>query len=378
MINVREKFLQLTNNRTPKGLEESVIKLITEFTLQKDEFDNYYYIIKKSDGTFSNTMFSAHLDTIDRGPSSYSVGHYDNELKKWIYPEKNEEEKEKDKEKLIKHVFDGDFVKTDGNTNLGADDKAGVTIMINLMSEGVPGLYYFFMGEESGCVGSSSLSRVYKSKVESGVLPQVNKCIAFDRRGYDSIITEQMSSECCSDVFAKDLAAKLNEYGFWFKPDPTGIYTDSAEFTDVISECTNLSVGYFSEHTTSEKQDLEFLELFAITLTKIDWEKLQVFRDTSKIIYKGKKSATYNRGGANWDWDDDYSEFWYGNTNHNFNNFNTSTKNNNTYVDRGKGDLDKLNNTINDDAEFDKWYLEQKNKGWKIDDTLKNNENIVD
>ncbi len=372
MINVREKFLQLTNNRTPKGLEESVVKLITEFTLEKDEFGNYYYIIKKPDGTFSNTMFSAHLDTIDRGPTSYTSGHYDSELKKWIYPEKTEEEKEKDKEKLIKHLFDGDFVKTDGNTNLGADDKAGVTIMINLMSEGVPGLYYFFMGEESGCVGSSSLSRVYKNKVESGALPQVNKCIAFDRRGYDSVITEQMSSECCSDVFAKDLAAKLNEYGFWFKPDPTGVYTDSAEFVDVISECTNLSVGYFSEHTTSEKQDLEFLELFAITLTKIDWENLLVSRDASKITYKGKKSTTYNnRYGADWDWGDDYGEYWYGNRN--FNNTNTNTNTSNTFYNKIV-----TNNVINtDDAEFDRWYLEQKNKGWKVDDTL-NNENIVD
>jgi len=55
--------------------------------------------------------------------------------------------------------------------------------------------------------------------------------------------------------------------------DDGGVYTDSAEFVDIIEECTNLSVGYFSEHTTSEKQDIDFLELldktkkFAISFT---------------------------------------------------------------------------------------------------------------
>ena len=52
----------------------------------------------------------------------------------------------------IKHVFDGDFIKTDGETNLGADDKAGVAIMMNLISEN-PHFIIF----ESGCIGSSSL-----------------------------------------------------------------------------------------------------------------------------------------------------------------------------------------------------------------------------
>ena len=224
MINIRDTFLKLTSNRTPKGLEVNAITLLPEFKFEKDEFDNYYYIIKKSDGTFSDTMFTCHLDTIDRGPSDWDNKKWDKDNSKWIYIDENKVE---DTTKSIKHVFDGDFVKTDGKTNLGVDDKAGVTIMVNLMSEGVPGLYYFFMGEESGCVGSSSLSRVYETKVTEGKLPKMNRCIAFDRRGYDSVITKQMGSICCSEDFAKELGSKINEYGFWYKPDDGGVYTDS-------------------------------------------------------------------------------------------------------------------------------------------------------
>ena len=372
MINIREKFIQLTSSRTPKGHEETVIKLIPEFKFEKDEFDNYYIIIKKSDGTFSDTMFTSHLDTIDRGPSEWDNKRWDKDLGKYVIID---ETKINDIGKSIKHVFDGDFIKTDGKTNLGADDKAGVTIMLNLMSEGVPGLYYFFMGEESGCVGSSSLSRVYKDKVKDGKLPDIQRCISFDRKGYDSVITRQMGSVCCSDEFAKELASKLNEYGFWFKPDDGGVYTDSAEFIDIIPECTNLSVGYFSEHTTTEKQDIDFLELLAVVLTKIDWDNLKITRDVSNITYKGKKS--YNRYGG-WNWNDEYDGAYYGGGTYQngvvtYPAVTTTNRIANSYVDRGNGEVKKLPKKVEvNDEEFDKWYLEQKNKGWNVENVHDN------
>jgi hypothetical protein len=372
MINIREKFLQLTKNRTPKGLEDNVIKLIPEFDFVKDEFSNYYYIIKKSDGTFSDTMFTSHLDTIDRGPTtSLENKRWNNDTRTWdiIDPEKETS----DVGLPIKHVFDGDFVKSDGRTNLGADDKAGVTIMLNLMSENVPGLYYFFMGEESGCVGSSSLSRVFETKVTDGKLPKINRCISFDRKGYDSVITKQMGTTCCSDEFAKELASKINEYGFWYKPDDGGVYTDSAEFIDIVPECSNISVGYFSEHTTSEKQDLEFLELLAVVLTKIDWDSLKVVRDVTNVTYKGKKSS-YGRY-SSWGWDDYDGEYYGGHYRNGYpatvnTTTTTYTKPTTSYMDEGKGKVSKITKAVEiNDEEFDKWYLEQKNKGWTVENT---------
>jgi len=361
MINIKETFLALTKRRYPKGTEDLAMEIVkdilpdVEFT--KDEFDNYYTYIPKADGSDSDTMFTSHLDTIDSGPYGWKSGEkWDTELKKYV--------KDPDApvdDKSVKHVFDGDFVKTDGETNLGADDKAGTTIMMNMISEKVPGLYYFFMGEESGCVGSSNLSRVFESKGH----PTMNKCISFDRRGYDSIITEQ-TSVCASDDFAKELAKRYNEYGFWFKPDPTGVYTDSAEFTDIIPECSNISCGYFSEHTKSEKQDLEFLELLAIVSTQIDWETLPIVRDKDKV-YKGKKSK-YGRYGSWNSWDgyyDDDPYYGYGTkpyTGKTKSKTKSSTSTSKVYEDDGNGNLvDKQSTT---DFDFDQWYGEMKTKSW--------------
>lgn len=360
MIKIREVFLALTTKRYPMGDEDIAMGLVKEFlpdiNFEKDEFGNYYYYIPRADGTDSDSMFTSHLDTINRGPIGFGDGKkWDKDLKKYV-----EDPNAKKDDMSIKHVFDGDFVKTDGKTNLGADDKAGTVIMMNMISENIPGLYYFFMGEESGCVGSSNLSRVLESKD----FPVMNKCIAFDRRGYDSIITSQ-SGVCASDEFAAELAKRFDEYGFWFKGDPTGVYTDSAEFTDLIAECTNISCGYFSEHTISEKQDLEFLELLGIVCTQIDWETLPIVRKKDKV-YTGKKSKkTYGKssygGYGSWEnWDD------YGYSKNTSTNTSTDKKPSTktpasvTYKDNGKGPLEKVD-TTKTDFDFDAWYEEQKN-----------------
>jgi len=38
------------------------------------------------------------------------------------------------------------------------------------------------------------------------------------------------------------------------------------EFADIIPECTNLSVGYFDQHSVKERQDIKFLEDLANAL----------------------------------------------------------------------------------------------------------------
>jgi len=355
MINIKETFLALTTRRYPKGDEDIAMDLVKDMLpdvkFEKDEFDNYYTYIPRADGSDSDTMFTSHLDTINSGPyTAYNSGRkWNTELKKY----EDDPDAKKDDMGIV-HVMDGDFVKTDGETNLGADDKAGTTIMMNMISENIPGLYYFFMGEESGCIGSSNLSRVFNDKGH----PEMNKCIAFDRRGYDSVITSQ-HSVCASDEFADELSKRLNEYGFWFKPDSTGVYTDSAEFTDIIPECSNISCGYFSEHTKSEKQDLEFLELLGIVATQIDWETLPIVRSKSSV-YSGKKSKTRYNSYNEWD---DY-DYGYGNTTHYPAKKKSKTKGSKTYVDDGDG-LKEKKSTSTTDFDFDTWYGEQKSKSWE-------------
>jgi hypothetical protein len=67
------------------------------------------------------------------------------------------------------------------------------------------------------------------------------------------------------------------------KADDTGSYTDSNEFAFDVSECTNISVGYYSQHTAAERQDLAFLSRLRVALLECDWESLKAYRDPSAI-----------------------------------------------------------------------------------------------
>lgn len=271
-MNIKDTFTKLTQETIPHGYEYKIVSFIKScFPTQnfiKDDFDNLYLIIPKKDGTYSDTMFTSHMDTINNYTGKATMNNFNLNTKVNI-----------NECKQITHVFEKDFIKTDGNTNLGADDKAGIVIMLELIEKNIPGLYYFFVGEECGCVGSGALSKI----MHNLTLPKINKVISFDRRGYDGIITHQLSGRTASDEFAQEFANRLNEFGFWYKPDPTGIYTDSAEFAYDIPECTNISVGYFNEHTLYEEQDIEFLEYLCEVLPQIDFDTLPIKRNISDV-----------------------------------------------------------------------------------------------
>lgn len=268
-MNIKEKFLELTSRTYPHGTEEDVFPLLGS-ELQEDEFGNLFIKIGESD-----VMFTSHLDTATSALTE------------------------------VVHVIDGPFIKTDGKSILGADDKAGVTIMLNMIENKIPGLYYFFLGEEVGCVGSKKVANKYKTEKIEGI----NKVISFDRRGTDSVITFQSGQRCCSEKFGEELSKQLNlaEDSFSYKNDPTGLLTDSIQFISIYPECTNISVGYRSEHTFSETQNIEHLEKLAQACLKVDWNNLPVDRDPSKTEYK-----SYGYGYGAWDWDDyDYGYSGY-------------------------------------------------------------------
>lgn len=242
-MRVSRKFKQLTRYTYPHGTELGLLSYLPN-GYKEDGMGNYYLEI----GDKPSTMFSCHLDTACA------------------------------KKEKVTHTHNGNIIGTDGTTILGADDKAGMVVILYMIENKVPGLYYFFEGEEVGCVGSSKLAAVWEDTEFS---KYITKVISFDRRGTDSIITEQGFGQCCSDEFATDLSNKLNstEFNFSFEPDPTGIYTDSAQFMDLVPECTNISVGYYNEHTTRETQDIEFLNRLCKGVCLIDWESLPICRD---------------------------------------------------------------------------------------------------
>lgn len=255
-MNIKELFIKLTDKTYPFGTE-SQLKWCFPKEIQEDHFGNYFLKIGES-----KTIFTSHLDTCSS------------------------------EQKKVEKIIGSRFIRTDGNSILGADDKAGMTVLLYMIEKEIPGLYYFFIGEEIGCLGSSRASEYFD-------FSEYERCISFDRRGYNSVITDQYYGTCCSDEFAEELSKRLNSknLSFNFSPDPTGIVTDSASFMSTIPECTNISVGYFDEHKVTEKQDILFLQDLCEAVVKIDWETLPTLRDPEddfSSYCNDKKYITYD------------------------------------------------------------------------------------
>jgi hypothetical protein len=257
-MDIRRKFLKLTKRTYPYGFEDQLASHLPQGYF-KDRHGNYYYKIGES-----KTAFTCHLDTACKS------------------------------QVFVNHKIDKNIISTDGKSILGADDKAGMTILLYMIEKRVPGLYCFFIGEEVGCIGSGKAC-------DDPVWQYYDRMISFDRRGTKSVITFQSSKRCCSEEFATELSNELNKFGMSMAPDDSGVYTDSAEFVHRIPECTNISVGYYKEHTHFEHQDIDHLIKLAVAVTKVNWDNLPVKRDHTKVEYKSYSYKSYG-----YSYDNDY------------------------------------------------------------------------
>ena len=214
-----------------------------------DKFGNYYLAV----GETAPIMWSSHTDTVHHKKGFQIVGFDKMEIG-LAAENKN------------------------GSNCLGADDTAGVWLMLQMIKAKVPGLYVFHRAEEGGRKGSQFIA-----KEHGDLLSKVKYCIALDRREKTSVITHQSSRRTCSDEFGKSMIEQLD---MGYVLDTTGSYTDSYSYVDVIAECTNISVGYTGAHTDSERLDVEFIFKLRDKLVKFDWEKLVCERDPAKKEYK--------------------------------------------------------------------------------------------
>jgi hypothetical protein len=202
------------------------------------------HVDARADDT-SKTLFVAHVDTVHRKSGKNRI------------------------KKTRTHWYaDGDM--------LGADDGAGCAMLMHLIHSEVPAYYVFTVGEEKGGIGATWLA-----KHKPDLLKQFDRAIAFDRRGIDSVITHQSYGRCCSDDFGSALCDALGaiDDNLMHLADDTGIYTDTAEFTDLIPECTNISIGYSNEHTVNESLNIAYFNLLAAAAARISWDDLPVVRD---------------------------------------------------------------------------------------------------
>lgn len=198
----------------------------------------------------STTMFSCHTDSVHRIAGRQEL--YMDEAKGEIFKQ--------DKEPL------------------GADDAAGAFVMLYMIEQGVPGVYVFHRDEEIGGRGSSWIADNWADRLEP-----IKRAVAFDRKGGTDVITHQAVGRCCSDSFAQALCDQLNqaEDSFMYMPSDGGVFTDTANYTHVVPECTNISVGYANEHTQNETLKVQHVLDLAKACCKVKWEELPVERDPS-------------------------------------------------------------------------------------------------
>lgn len=185
---------------------------------------------------------------------------------------------------------------------LGADCTAGVWLMRQMILAGKSGTYIFHRGEECGGKGSKFLAKKGKT-----LWKDFKFMISLDRKGTDSIITDQFQGKTASGDFAKSIARMLPK---GFKDDPTGSFTDSANYAGVVSECSNLSIGYERCHTERETLDFHFTDNLLQHLLALDYSRLVASRRPGD---SGKRKYYYGdrSGGA---WDGLEEESWNGRT----------------------------------------------------------------
>lgn len=225
----------------------------------EDISGNIHVIVEHADGSWPMVVWASHTDTVHREEGYQKI-------------------------KYAKGIVQLD----DPTSNcLGADCTIGVWIMREMIYAGVPGHYIFHWGEEKGCIGSGHLVKINPKIVKNA------KCvISLDRRGSDEIITFQRGMRTASDAFANSVASMLPK---GYKPSDKGIYTDSAEYAEIVPECTNIGVGYTNEHHTDEKADLGVaLKLVNAIIRDWDERNLVIERDPKK---KEPKVYTHHKGG---------------------------------------------------------------------------------
>jgi len=202
-------------------------------------------------GKSSTTLFSCHIDTVHNG-------HESNSTQELFF------------DPSFGHIFLAD---KKASTCLGADDGAGIYVLLKMIKAKVPGTYIFHVGEERGCIGANAMLQR-----EREFLKGFDRAIAFDRAGTDEVIVTQSGQQCASIDFGNSLAKLLTANNLPYEVSHKGMLTDVRVYAGVIPECVNLSVGYYEQHGSSEYLDVAHLEALVKACINIKWDLIDPVR----------------------------------------------------------------------------------------------------
>lgn len=159
----------------------------------------------------------------------------------------------------LKHGFDviehkgilfGFSERTKHSTGIGADDKNGIFICLNMLERLAYCKIAWFVEEEIGCQGSFKANMDFFTDCLWVVQP--------DRKGAGDLITKISGRAICSTKFRKDVMQVAKNYGY--KPE-SGMMTDVETLVDngIGISCVNMSCGYHFPHTDNECTDIREL-----------------------------------------------------------------------------------------------------------------------
>jgi acetylornithine deacetylase/succinyl-diaminopimelate desuccinylase-like protein len=219
-INLLMKLFHLPS---PSYQEILVQEFITKFLEERnipfniDDMGNIYNI--NNEGC---VLMSAHMDTVQN----------DNDVKMARFAKPR-----------------GSIIK--GNGCLGADDKNGLYIILNLLDSGWKDKINFVFSVEEEVGGNGSEHFVSENGEAISKLPYG---LILDRRGANDIICIN------NDYGTKEFEDELVRLGwkFGYTPD-IGTWSDADKISNYIS-CANLSVGYYNAHSRHEYVKIDELE----------------------------------------------------------------------------------------------------------------------
>ena len=213
---------------SPSGKEHKMSSFIKDY-LRKNDINDFKVLGNQIYRILPNTpLVAAHMDQVGSKP-----------LKKLSY------------NKELKALY--------GNVNIGADDKNGIWIILNLLKTKKDLSFIFSDQEEAG----GNIDEIFY-KLDDELIKSIKYCLVFDRRNGSDIIGT-INNYCNAD-FENDIAKIGKDFNYKIS---SGIWSDC----DIISNwvpCINLSCGYYRAHSDQE-------------YTVID-ELLNSFKFGSKII----------------------------------------------------------------------------------------------
>ena len=190
---------------------------------------------------------------------------------------------------------------------LGADDKNGVWIALQMLKYEKTLKCVFFVGEEVGCKGSDACNMSFFDNAK-----YVIQC---DRRNGGDFIHRTYGTELCDDSFvSKELKDK---YGY---KDTTGAMTDVQTLKNrgLSVACCNMSCGYYNPHTSIEFTNikelvncLNFVREIVRTTPLVKHENKRIYSSMAKSgSNHSKYSGNYRKSEINhykynsWEFDD--------------------------------------------------------------------------